>query len=127
MSPGSDDGYVVSVVAAPGVPSALVYLAGEIDLAAAVALAEAIARLSVLAPTDVIVDLADVTFACATLPNFFVALRNDLPLDATLSACRPGQASHRVLRTTGIDQIITIRWDPPTRATVPDLVSAPDN
>jgi anti-anti-sigma regulatory factor len=109
----SPDGYVVTVLSAPGVPSALVYLAGEIDLAAAGALSDAMDRLSALAPANVMVDLADVTFACASLPNFLVGLRDSLPSDSALWACRPSPASSRILRTTGMDLVVTIRIDFP--------------
>jgi anti-anti-sigma factor len=112
MFPDSD-GFAVTVLTAADVPAAVVRLAGDIDIAATVALSEAIDRLSTLAPATVMIDLADVTFACSTLPNFLARVHQVLPIGSTLTVCRPPTGTLRILQMTGMDQIATLRADLP--------------
>ncbi|GLZ00680.1 STAS domain-containing protein [Actinoplanes sp. NBRC 103695] len=113
------DGFAVTMHAAPGAPSALICLAGEIDMAASAALSDAVDRLSAATPATVVIDLADVTFACATLLTFLAHLRQRLPADATMLLCRPAAGTRRLLRMTGMEQIATLRADLPITARSP--------
>ncbi|WP_410811528.1 STAS domain-containing protein [Micromonospora sp. 067-2] len=114
MAQMSGEHFVITVLAAPGGPTALVCLAGEIDLAAGPALSGVVDRLSASAPTEVVVDLADVTFACSTLPNFLVRVHRALPDSSALVVCRPTVNTRRLLQVTNMTRIATLRSDLPT-------------
>ncbi|MFI6238835.1 STAS domain-containing protein [Micromonospora sp. NPDC050795] len=107
------DHFVITLLAAPDGPSALVCLAGEIDLDAGPALSDVADQLSAFAPTEVVVDLADVTFACSTLPNFLARMHLTLPPNSALVVCRPTTNTHRLLEMTKMGQIATLRDDLP--------------
>lgn len=107
------DGFAITVLAAPGTPTALICIDGDIDMAASAALSDATDRLSAAAPASVVIDLVGVTFACATLLTFLACLRQRLPADSTMLLCRPPAATLRLLRMTGMDQIATLRADLP--------------
>lgn len=109
MSAEFHDGFTITVLAPPRGPSALVCLSGEIDMAASVALSHAANRLSTVAPAIVIVDLANVTFACSTLPNFVVHLHQCLPVSSTLLLCRPITSIRQLLQMTGMGEISVVR------------------
>ncbi|WCN79427.1 STAS domain-containing protein [Micromonospora sp. LH3U1] len=110
----SDDHFSITVLAAPEAPTALVCLAGEIDLEASSALSDVADRLSAIAPTEVVVDVADVTFACSTLPNFLARMHLGLPNSSALVVCRPTTNVQRLLDLTDMARIATLRADLPT-------------
>jgi anti-anti-sigma regulatory factor len=92
-----------------------VYLAGEIDIAAEVALRAAAEDLPAAVTDLVMVDLAAVTFAGATLANFLVRLRIDLPDHGSLLLCRVTQPVRVVLEAAGVMEIAMICADLPRR------------
>lgn len=114
MAQVSGDHFVITVLATPEAHTALVCLAGEIDLAAVPALSDVADRLAAIEPAEVVVDLAAVTFACSTLPNFLARVHLTLPDSTTLIVCRPTTSTRRVLEITGMEQIMTLRGDLPT-------------
>ncbi|MGN9813675.1 STAS domain-containing protein [Micromonospora sp. BQ11] len=120
MAQVTGDHYVITVLTAPDAPTTLVRLAGEIDLAAGLALSDVAERLSAIAPSEVVVDVAAVTFACSTLPNFLSQVRATLPNSTALVVCRPTANTRRVLDMTAMGQIATLRDDlPPPRSWAP--------
>ena len=110
----TDDGFAITVLAAPHVPRALVCLSGEIDMRSSAKLTELTAVLSTVAPATVVIDLAEVTFACAALPNFLARLHRCLPADSAMLLYRPTAGTRRVLQATGMDLIATLCTDLPT-------------
>lgn len=116
MAQVSGDHFVITVLAAPDVPTALVRLAGEIDLQASPTLSDVADRLSAIAPSEIVVDLAAVTFACSTLLNFLARVRLTLPGSTALVVCRPTTNIRRLLDMTDMGQIATLRDDLPTPA-----------
>ncbi|QDY06309.1 STAS domain-containing protein [Micromonospora sp. HM134] len=108
--------FVITLLTSPRRLPALVCLAGEIDMEADPALSGVVARLSATAPTEVVVDLAEVTFASSTLLNFLARAHLALAADSTLVVCRPGESTLRLLRATNMEDIVTLRADLP----VPD-------
>ncbi|GIJ76660.1 anti-anti-sigma factor [Micromonospora phaseoli] len=114
MDQRSGDNFSITLLAAPGATTALVCLAGEIDLTANSALADVVDRLSTIAPTEVVVDVAEVTFACSTLPNFLARMHLNLPNRSALVVCRPTTNVQRLLDLTDMGQIVTLRDDLPT-------------
>lgn len=87
-------------------------LTGEIDMAAFTALSETIDWLTALAPTSVVMDLAELTFACSTLPNFIVRVRHAMPDGAELILWRPAPTARWVLGITGMAAIATLHDEP---------------
>ncbi|MEH1098284.1 STAS domain-containing protein [Micromonospora sp. CPCC 205561] len=114
MAQLSGEHFVLTVLTAPGAPVALVRLAGEIDLEAGPALSDVADRLSAIAPSEIVVDVAAVTFACSTLPNFLARVHLTLPDDTALIVCRPTTSTRRVLDMTAMGHIATLRDDLPT-------------
>jgi anti-anti-sigma regulatory factor len=80
-------------------------LIGEIDWDCEPALTQAAADLRRLAPQRLFVDLAEVSFAGATLVNFVVRVVLDLPPTSATVLCRPTQQTSRLLRMTSIESI----------------------
>ncbi|MEH1164119.1 hypothetical protein V6V47_01885 [Micromonospora sp. CPCC 205539] len=120
MAQVSGDHFSITVLAAPEVPTALVCLAGEIDLAANSALSAVADRLSAIAPTQIVVDVAEVTFACSTLPNFLARVHLNLPDRSALLVCRPTTSIQRLLDLTDAGHIATLRDDlPPSDSWAP--------
>ena len=113
MAQVSGDHFVIIVLAAPDGPTALVCLAGEIDLDAGPALWGVADHLSAIAPTEVVVDLADVSFACSTLPNFLARVHLTLPRSSALVVCHPPTNTQRLLLATDMGRIATLRDDLP--------------
>ncbi|GAB3973691.1 STAS domain-containing protein [Plantactinospora veratri] len=106
----SDHGLTVTARALPGGDRrTYLCLAGEIDMASSAVLAKAVDWLTALSPVSVLVDLAELTFACSTLPNFVVRVRRAVSDDAELTLWRPRPAIDRVLRVTDMATIATIR------------------
>jgi anti-anti-sigma factor len=86
-----------------------VCLAGEVDMEASTVLAKTVDWLTELAPVSVLVDLAALTFACASLPNFVVRVHQILPDGAEIILWRPRPATEWVLRVTDMAAIATIQ------------------
>ncbi|MFC6022838.1 STAS domain-containing protein [Plantactinospora solaniradicis] len=84
-------------------------LAGEIDIASSAVLSKAVDWLTALGPVIVLVDLAELTFACSTLSNFVVRVRQSMPDDAELILWRARPATEWMLRVTDMATIATIR------------------
>ena len=78
-------------------------------MAAATELAAVVDGLATAAVSTVFVDVADITFADSTLPNFCVLLRALLPTGAALAVCRPAPMTRWILEETGMGQILTLR------------------
>lgn len=98
-----------------------VTLAGEIDIAAYAVLSETVDWLVAVAPASVLVDLAELAFACAALPNFVVQVRHALPDDTEIILWRPRPATDWVLRVTDMAAIATIRDEPTEPVLLPGL------
>ncbi|MCI4063975.1 STAS domain-containing protein [Micromonospora sp. R77] len=124
----SGDHFVINVLTAPRPPAALVCLAGEIDMDADPALAGVVDRLSAVAPSEVVVDLADVTFASSTLLNFLARAHLALTADTALIVCRPGPHTRRLLEMTGVGKLVTMRGDlPPSGYWMPHAAARPED
>lgn len=72
-------------------------LSGDVDMEARPLLAKAIAWVAAAAPHTVVVDLAAVTFGCATLVNFLAGVRLAVPPGAVVMACRATPSVNFVL------------------------------
>ncbi|MEU4788828.1 STAS domain-containing protein [Micromonospora tulbaghiae] len=124
----SGDHFVITVLTAPRPPAALVCLAGEIDMDADPALSGVVDRLSAVAPSEVVVDLADVTFASSTLLNFLARARVALRADTALVVCRPRHHTRRLLEMTNVGQLVTMRGDlPPSGYWMPRGAARPED
>lgn len=93
-------------------------LAGEMDISSSAVLAQAVDWLTTSAPASVLMDLAELTFACSTLPNFVARVHRAVPDGAELVLWRPGPATEWVLRLTDMASIATIRNEPTAPPTV---------
>jgi anti-sigma B factor antagonist len=82
-------------------------LAGELDLADAPALREALRRAVERAPKRLVVDLTEVTFVDSTVLGALVEARSKLGGDAFALAA-PGLEVRRALEVSGLDRHFTI-------------------
>jgi anti-anti-sigma factor len=80
-------------------------LVGALDIDADPALAAAVTRLSELAPRTVVLDLAGVTFAGATLCHFLVRTRTTVPGASILIRNASPQVQF-VMTVTGTDGVV---------------------
>lgn len=109
----SDHGLTVTAHTRPGDDCRVhVCLSGEIDMAAVVALSKTVDWLTALAPVGVLVDLAELTFAGATLPNFVARVRQAVPDSTEIILWRAGPATRWVLRVTDMAAIASLRDEP---------------
>ena len=108
MTARTDPGFTVTVLAGARTTSALIYLAGDIDLTAVLALDTAVSRVGTAGRMHVVVDVEQVTFACSTLANFLVQVRNALNHEATVTVSRSTPATLRVLQALGMTEIVTV-------------------
>lgn len=83
---------------------ARVCVEGEVDLAAETALVGAVERLATSGAAAVHVDIAAVTFAGSTLPNFLARVHDHLP-EAALFVCHPTPLHQRILEVTGLSDV----------------------
>jgi anti-anti-sigma factor len=117
----SDQGLTVTAHVLPGdAGRAQLRLAGDIDLTSSAVLAKTVDWLTAMAPASVVMDLAEVTFACSALPNFVVQVSQAVPHGAELILWRAPPIIGRVLRLTDMATIATLRDEP----TVPYDVAA---
>jgi anti-anti-sigma factor len=105
---------LVTMSARPGEAFAYLRLAGEIDIAAEPALADAVDRLHAVAPQTVVIDLGAVTFACSTLANFLVRVRRAIPDGASVVLCRPRPRVRHILNLVGMSAIVALPDDVPS-------------
>ena len=82
-------------------------LAGELDLATAPALRDALRRAVERSPKRLVVDLAEVTFVDSTVLGALVEARSTLGGDAFALAA-PGLEVRRALEVSGLDRHFTI-------------------
>ena len=82
-------------------------LAGELDLADAPALRDALRRAVERSPRRLVVDLAEVTFVDSTILGALVEARSALGGDAFALAA-PGLEVRRALEVSGLDRHFTI-------------------
>lgn len=109
----SQHGLTVTALVRPGDARCVdVCLAGEIDMAAFATLSETVNWLIAQAPVYVRMDLAALTFACSTLPNFVVQIRHAVPDIAELVLWRAGPAASWVLQVTDMAAIATLHDEP---------------
>lgn len=109
----SDQGLTVAARTLPGgAGRTYLCMSGEMDMAASAVLSNTVDWLAASAPTTVLIDLADITFAGSTLPNFVARVRHAVPDDAELIIWRARPATQWVLRVTGMATIATIRNEP---------------
>jgi anti-sigma B factor antagonist len=87
-------------------------LAGELDLADAPALREALRRAAERSPKRLVVDLTDVTFVDSTILGALVEARSALGGDAFALAA-PGFEVRRALEVSGLDRHFTIESSAP--------------
>lgn len=118
MASGPGTPLTVTVVAPPDSPSAWIRLVGDVDMEADPALAEAADRLGCLTAHLMVIDLAAVTFAGATLTHFIDTVHHAHP-DAALVLRQPSPLIRRILTLTGQDQFVVITSDPESSATSP--------
>ena len=85
-----------------------VRVAGDLDADAEPALSDAVAAIAASSPEAVLVDLAEVAFAGATLPNFLARLIDVLPHAMSVTVCRPGPRHRWGLEVTGMAQHLII-------------------
>lgn len=116
LGPGTP--LTVRVVAPPGSPSAWIRLVGAVDMTAEPDLAEAADRLRRLTVRLIVIDLAEVTFAGATLTHFLDTVRDAHP-DAALVLRQPSPLIRRILTLTGQEQVMVMTGDPGSSATSP--------
>ena len=105
--------FSVTVLSPVGGSWAQVCITGQVDPAAATELAATIDRLRKTPARLVFVDVAAITFADGSLPDFCRLLRAALPGRSALSICRPGPMTRRILEDAGICDILTVRDDLP--------------
>lgn len=108
MGPVPVEQWAITVSLNPDPAVAQVRIAGAIDLDAAAALDEAAEQLRTAARPSVLVDLAEVTFACSTLINFLIRVRTAMPHDAKLVVSRATPRTRRLLTLTGVDAIVVL-------------------
>lgn len=109
----SDHGLTVTAHTLPGADRrTYLCMAGEIDMASSAVLARTVDWLTAVAPVSVLMDLAELTFAGSTLPNFVVRVRQAMPDGAELVLWRASPATEWVLRATDMATIATIRDEP---------------
>jgi anti-anti-sigma factor len=113
MNNASVDQAVVTVSARPGEPIAYLRMAGEVDIAAEPALADAVDRLHAVAPRTVVVDLAAVTFACSALVNFVIRVRRAIPDGASVVLCRPTPTVRCLLSLLAMNAMVALPADLP--------------
>lgn len=118
MALGPGTPLTVTVVAAPDSPSAWIRLVGDVDMGAEPALAEATDRLGSLTASLMVIDLAAVTFAGATLTHFVDTVHDAHP-DAALVLRQPSPLIRRILTVTGQDQFVVMTGDPASSAASP--------
>jgi anti-sigma B factor antagonist len=87
-------------------------LAGELDLADAPALREALRRAVERSPKRLVVDLTEVTFVDSTILGALVEARSALGRDAFALAA-PGREVRRALEVSGLDRHFTIESSAP--------------
>jgi anti-anti-sigma factor len=90
---------------------AYVRMAGAVDIAGDSELAAAVECLALLAPQTVVMDLADVTFACSTLANFLVRVNRVIPDGAAMVAHGAIPSVRRLLHLTAVDTLVGMRDD----------------
>lgn len=112
MTRFSTSGCTVVVAVVPGRPQVTVHVAGDLDVDAEQALSDVVSRVAALSPERVFVDLAEVGFAGAVLPNFLARLVGVLPQLTAVRVCRPRAIHRRVLDVTGMAQIVMISSRP---------------
>jgi anti-anti-sigma factor len=88
-------------------------LDGEVDFDSEPALDDATTHLHRQAPDVVFIDLAGVSFACATLINFFARVVNALPRTSALVLCRPSPVTSRLIQLAAIHTVADLRDDLP--------------
>ncbi len=105
-------GLTIAASTSPGeTRRACLRLAGELDMDASAALSKTVDWLAAVGPVSVLIDLAKVTFAGSTLPNFIVRLSAATP-DAELILWRSSPVTKLILRITDMAAISTLRDDP---------------
>jgi anti-anti-sigma factor len=100
--------FTVTITVSPDHARAVVLLAGELDMDAQPELADAVGRLTAVAPHDVDVDLASVRYAGSVLLNFLVQIRQTVPAVSALTVSHPSPWIHRVLGMTDAREIAGI-------------------
>jgi anti-anti-sigma regulatory factor len=101
-------GCAVTVPAPAGSLRADVRIIGDVDVAAAPLLAEAVRRLSESAPRSVFIDVAGVTSAGSMLFDFFRQVHNRTPRGSSVVVCRPDPVTRMDLAATGIAEIVVV-------------------
>lgn len=89
---------------------ALVTAIGEVDMATAPALREALREGLVHSPR-VVVDLRDVRFLDSTGLHVLVTACRHTRRGGGLTLVQPNEIVYRVLQGTQLDQVFTVRWD----------------
>lgn len=86
-------------------------IVGDLDLRAEADLLAVLARLWAVPRGAVTVELGELGFVGAALPNFLVRLRHTLAPGATLSVRRPSPMARRVLELTDLPRIAQLSGD----------------
>jgi anti-anti-sigma factor len=102
----SAGGAMVSVSTPDNGVVASVAMTGEIDLAAEACLAAAVAELGSTAPSAVVIDVTEVTFAGSDLVNFLVRVRDVIPEQASMRIRGVSPLVRHMLIVTAVDQFV---------------------
>ena len=100
--------FTLAIDLSPDRASAIVRLAGEIDIDTRRRLAGAIDQLAADAPAEIEIDLGEVTFAGTVLSNFLTRLRDALPSSSHIMITRPNALVRYVLDAGAIGEIVSI-------------------
>ncbi len=95
-------------------------MSGEIDLIARPRLNDVLAEITAAPPTDIVVDLSDVSFLGSEALSFFAALHGHAGPDHRVVLHRPNRSARRSLELTGFDQVLVITDEQPVTARTAD-------
>lgn len=109
MASGPQMSYAVGAAERGGVQ---VRLSGVIDMVSHAALGAAADQVAAATPETVVVDLAEVTFACSSLANFIARLHRMMP-DTALTVCHCSPMVDRIFAMTDVERFIA-RHDHPS-------------
>jgi anti-anti-sigma factor len=98
----------VSVSVSPDRSAAVVRLGGEIDIGARPDLDEVVRQLTLAVPDRIDVDMSEVTFVGAVLPNFLVQIRQAMPARSVLTVSQPSPFALFVLHLSDLADIADI-------------------
>jgi anti-anti-sigma factor len=100
---------VISTASSENGRDFLIHLRGDIDISAEPHLAPLLETIAQEKCANVYIDLADITFAGATLLHFVEHLCSQLPVDVTVTLCRPSALINQLLDFVHLREIVVVR------------------